>query len=318
MALQGLPNTLSNHLANRAVCRFAPTCSGSAHPGTLLAAMLAYLDAKKNDARFVLRMEDIDPSSVTDHWRSTLLKDLEWFDIKGDCFSWQSENTSAHESMMDQLALTQRLYACNCSRAKIARAGQASLAGGWVYPGTCRSLTLQDWRSSNANIRINLEGIKISLKDQSGADLSQEPSIAMGDPLLVRKDGSFTYHLAVVADDHLAGVNRIVRGRDLASSSAIQVALRQLLGWPVPSYRHHLLLLEERGQKFAKFHGAVCLTDLQKHYSPDQLRGVLAHACGLIGQARELSFHAALSVFDWQSVRSDDLVMHWDGKRLSF
>ena len=137
---------------------------------------------------------------------------------------------------------------------KVKLAGLRAADGGYRYPGSCRaqSLPTTGWRSCNSALRFRLEPGWIAPADESGFDLAQDPSAAMGDPVLRRRDGAVAYQLAVVVDDAEQAVTRIVRGRDLAPSTAIQVALQRALGFATPTYRHHLLLLEERGDKFAK------------------------------------------------------------------
>src|SRR4029077_7991310 len=106
-------------------------------------------------------------------------------------------------------------------------------------------------------LRARLPEGPIELADETGADLSGYPGRTPGDPIVRRRDAAVAYHLAGVVDDAAESVTRVVRGRDLAATTATQVALQRLLGVATPRYRHHLLLLERRGEKLAKLHGAV-------------------------------------------------------------
>jgi glutamyl-Q tRNA(Asp) synthetase len=297
--------------------RFAPTTSGRAHPGTLLAGLLSWLDIRSREGRFVLRMEDIDPSAGLPAWKEGLLDDLNWFGLTWDDLSWQSSRRESHESALERLAASGLLYECGCSRSVIKAFGRVSAAGGWVYPGTCRHRRLRNWRRSTQNLRVDLSDWRVEVKDESGDDLGQEISRAMGDPVVRRGDGEATYQLAVVVDDAEAGVTRVVRGRDLASSTATQVALHKILGLKVPVYRHHLLLLEPQGEKLAKLHQSIAADVLRKHLAPDELRGFLAFACGLADRSGPLSMNALLDDFSWGKVMNDDRVVTWDGSALS-
>jgi glutamyl/glutaminyl-tRNA synthetase len=107
-----------------------------------------------------------------------------------------------------------------------------------------------------------------------------------------------------------------VRGRDLVASTATQVALQRLLGLPEPVYRHHLLLLEERGGKLAKLHGAVGADELRAAYAPPALLGFLAHAAGLAPDAAPVTPAALLQGFDWARVAREDRVVRWTGTAL--
>ena len=135
--------------------------------------------------------------------------------------------------------------------------------------------------------------------------------------MLRGRNGSFAYHLAAVVDDGHQQITRVVRGRDLAASTAVHVTLQRLLGLPTPLYRHHFLLLEETGGKLAKLHGAVGWRELREHYTPDALCGLLAHSAGLIETVVRVRPRDLLAEFDWQRVRDEDLVMHWTGESLT-
>jgi glutamyl/glutaminyl-tRNA synthetase len=277
--------------------------------------MLAWLDARSRGGRFLLRLEDIDPTAEDRARQQGLLDDLRWFGLEWDELVWQSSRWASHEAALDALAALGVVYECGCSRTTIKAAGLPSAAGGWVYPGTCRPRRVRDWRSSRENLRVDVTGIAGDVTDESGLALSQDVVAAMGDPLVRRADGGFTYQLAVVVDDAEAGVTRVVRGRDLASSTATQVALRHLLGYPLPAYRHHLLLLEPQGTKLAKLHQSIGADVLRQHYQPDELRGFVASVAGLGRQSvRELA--DLLPSFSWDRVRSDDTLVTWDGRRL--
>lgn len=296
--------------------RFAPTTSGRAHPGTLLAALLAWLDARSRQGRLVLRLEDIDPSARRPEARDGLLDDLRWFGLDWDELVWQSQRRADHEAALDALAAQGRLYECSCSRSTIAREGRPAASGGWVYPGTCRAHRVTEWRRSRLNLRVELDPGLQTATDEGGTDLSQDLAAQMGDPLVRRPDGGVTYQLAVVVDDHAAGVTRVVRGRDLATSTATQVALRRLLGYPVPAYRHHLLLLEPQGGKLAKLHQSVGADQLRRGLTAPQLLGFLARLAGLPVEEPEPSWGQVLAAFSWDSVRTGDAVVTWDGRSL--
>ena len=138
--------------------------------------------------------------------------------------------------------------------------------GGWRYTGRCREQPLPagGWRAADAALRVRMPEARVEVRDESGLDLSQDVAAEMGDPVLRRRDGAIAYHLAVVVDDARAGITRIVRGRDLATSTATHVALQRLLGLPTPVYRHHFLLLEESGGKLAKLHGSIGWRELAR------------------------------------------------------
>jgi glutamyl/glutaminyl-tRNA synthetase len=245
---------------------------------------------------------------------------LEWFGLDWDEFSLQSENRSAHEAALDSLAEHGVLYPCSCSRSDIKRSGERAADGGWRYSGSCwsRPLPKGGWRAAGETLRLRLSAGRVEPVDEGGIDLAQDPAAEMGDPVLLSRGGSAAYHLAAVVDDGCQQVTRVVRGRDLAASTAIHVRLQRLLELPTPVYRHHFLLLEKTGGKLAKLHGAVGWRELREHYAPDALCGLLAEAAALIEAPAPMRPGDLLADFDWRRVRSEDRLARWTGERLVY
>ncbi len=293
--------------------RFAPSTTGQAHPGTLLAGLLCWLDGRQRGARVLLRLEDLDRTRVERGFVDDMVAALSWFGLDWDEVHVQSERRAGHEAALDALAAAGRLYPCRCSRKQRRAHGRRAPDGGFAYANTCRDrrLPAAGWRAVDEALRVRLDDDQVSVIDDSGLDLSQVPAYDMGDPIVRRRDGVFAYHLAVVVDDAAAGVTRVVRGRDLAASTATQVALQRLLGLATPSYRHHLLLLEPQGDKLAKFHGSVGVDTLRQHYTSAALCGLLAHAAGLIDEPAPCAPRALLADFDWSRVGAVDRVLAW-------
>jgi len=286
--------------------RFAPSTTGEAHPGTLLSALLVWLDARAQRGRALLRLEDLDPARTRAAWSEQMIEALAWLGLDWDAVTIQSGERGAHEAALDQLADAGRLYPCACSRAARTRPAPD---GGFAYDNTCRDRPLPDWRASSEPLRVKLPADRIELVDDNGVDLSQTPALDMGDPIVRRRDGAIAYQLAVVVDDARAGVTDVVRGRDIAPSTATQILLQRLLGYPTPRYRHHFLFLED-GRKLAKLHGSAPLSELRTHLSAEQLCGKLAHAANL-GDGAPTTPRALLPTFSWPRVRRDDVV--WAG-----
>jgi glutamyl/glutaminyl-tRNA synthetase len=279
---------------------------------------LCWLDARSRGAPIELRLEDIDHTRCTPESARDLRAALDWFGLDWDSESLQSERRRAHLRALDELARGGRLYPCRCSRSAVKRAGTPAADGGHRYPGTCRErpLPAAGWRDCSEALRLRLEPERVEPGDEGGFDLAQDPAAAMGDPILRRRDGAVAYHLAVVVDDAELGVTRVVRGRDLAPSTAVHVILQRLLDFPTPVYRHHLLLLEEHGDKLAKLHGAVGWHQLREHYTPERLCGWLAWLAGLRTRAVDTRPRELLRDFDWGRVRRDDQVLRWTGGEL--
>lgn len=301
------------------ICRFAPSTTGRAHPGTLLAALLCWLDARSRGARLLLRLEDLDPLRCKPEFASLLEADLAWLGLEWDEVVRQHTLRSQHEAALDGLAAQGLLYPCACSRSQLGREGTPAPGGGVRYPNTCRGRALPEggWRACREPVRARLTAGEVTLRDESGLDLSQHPAREVGDPVVLRRDGAVAYALAVVVDDGASGVTRVVRGRDIAPGTATQVSLQRLLGLPTPRYRHHLLLLERRGEKLAKLHGSVGAGALRAQLSAPQVCGALAFAAGLRERPASVTPHELLAEFRWDRVTDRDRILRWTGRRLA-
>ncbi|MCX8040034.1 MAG: glutamate--tRNA ligase family protein [Planctomycetota bacterium] len=293
----------------RRVSRFAPTPSGRAHPGTLLAALLAWLDARQRGAEFIVRLEDLDRERCSPAYAEALLEDLRWFGLDWDRVERQQEHGAAHAAALDALAAQGRLYPSSLSRRELAQGGRRAPDGGWWYDNRERGRPLPPggWRACREPIRCRLDDGCIALRDESGLDLSQDPAAACGDPIVRRRDGIVSYALAVVVDDARSGVDRVVRGRDIAPGTATQVALQRLLGLPTPVYRHHLLVMEAEGGKLSKSHGAIGGAALRA-VAPERLCGYLAFLAGLAPRGARCRPRELLASFAWQQVATRDAV----------
>ncbi len=280
------------------ISRFAPSTTGEAHPGTLLSALLVWLDARSRGGTAILRLEDLDR---TRHVGGDVLIDaLAWLGLAWDATIIQSARAASHEAALERLAATGRLYPCICSRADRTRLAPD---GGRAYDNTCRGRDLPagGWRDArDVALRARLPDDRVELVDDGGMDLSQTPARDMGDPIVRRRDGAIAYQLAVVVDDADEGITDVVRGRDIAPSTATQVLLQRVLALPTPRYRHHFLLLERaKGEKLAKLHGSLPWSTLRARYSAPALRDRLARIAGLPD--------ATSQHFDWDRVRHDDV-----------
>ena len=296
------------------ISRFAPSPTGEAHPGTLLSALLVWLDARHRAGRALLRLEDLDTTRVKPAWREQLIDAVTWLGLPWDETIIQSGRSAAHERALDQLAAAGRLYPCTCSRAD-RTGGRRAPDGGWAYPNTCRDTPLPagGWRAYAGNLRARLDDDRIDLVDDGGLDLSQTPAHDMGDPIVRRRDGVIAYQLAVVVDDADARITDVVRGRDIAPSTATQVMLQRLLAVPAPRYRHHFLLLERAsGDKLAKLHGSIPYSTVRARYTGAELCGLLAHGAGLVDEPRPCTPRELVASFSWARVPTKDRVAVWD------
>jgi glutamyl/glutaminyl-tRNA synthetase len=296
--------------------RFAPSTTGEAHPGTLLSALLAWLDARAGGGRVLLRLEDLDRTRVRAGWADDMIAAVAWLGLDWDDTIVQSGRAAAHEAALDRLEAAGRLYPCACSRRGRA-GGRRAPDGGWAYDNVCRGRALPPggWRVADVAVRARIDDDRIELVDDNGVDLSQTPARDMGDPVVRRRDGVVAYQLAVVVDDADEQITDIVRGRDIAPSTATQIMLQRVLGLATPRYRHHFLLLEESGaDKLAKLHGAIPWSAVRARYCGPELCGILARAAGLTDSPRACTPHELVDHFDWARVTRRDVIARWTGE----
>ena len=244
------------------VGRFAPSPSGPLHEGSLVAAMASYLDARAHGGRWLVRMEDLDTPRMVPGASQTILKQLAELGMHWDAAPWyQSERLSAYQEAFDALRQQGLVYPCGCTRKEIAdsvlRLQGYFPDGERPYPGTCRD-GLPPGRQA-LSWRLRVEAGVETFEDRLLGAQHQEVSQAVGDFVLRRADGIWSYQLAVVVDDAAQGITDIVRGADLLGSTARQQRLATLLGYRVPFVLHVPLVLGQDGQKLSKQNGAPSL-----------------------------------------------------------
>ncbi|MBK7950778.1 MAG: hypothetical protein IPK00_18980 [Deltaproteobacteria bacterium] len=300
--------------SERSFGRFAPSTTGPAHPGTLLAALLCWLDARSRGLAVALRLEDLDRERSKPGFVDAMVRDLAWLGLDWDATQRQSEARARHEAVLESLVRAGRVYACDCSRARIREGGALAPDGSFRYPGHCRARVVAsgNWRATPDPLRLRLEPGFVPVLDESGLELSGDAASIFGDPLLRRRDGAYAYHFVSVLDDAALGVVRVVRGRDLAPSTTLQVALQHLLGLPTPVYRHHALFLERSGDKLSKLHGAVSIDALREGLDAEALCGLIASAVGLVPVGTHCRPSELVANFGWARVSTDDVLLSWD------
>ena len=238
----------ANDNSSNYIGRFAPSPTGPLHFGSLLAALASFLDARSNNGKWLLRMEDLDPPREppgTDQIILNQLQDL-GFDWDGEVL-YQSTRLAAYQEALDQLADMNLCFRCDCTRPRIKALGS-------VYDGHCRTRKLDE--ATRSAIRLRVDERHIQFEDQIQGTYSQHLHDDVGDFILRRKDGLFAYQLAVVVDDAFQDINCIVRGYDLLDSTPRQIYLQQLLGFPTPRYAHIPVVTNEQGHKLSKQHFA--------------------------------------------------------------
>ncbi|HVA35740.1 MAG TPA: tRNA glutamyl-Q(34) synthetase GluQRS [Stellaceae bacterium] len=260
------------------VTRFAPSPTGYLHLGHAYAALLAFDIARQRGGRFLLRMEDIDTGRCRAEYADAIEDDLSWLGIAWDGgVRKQSEHFDDYRAALSRLEDMAMIYPCFCTRAVIKAELDSSIAAshgpaGPVYPGICRDLSATERAArirQGLSYALRLDVAKAQAltgplfwEDELKGPVEAAP-ILHGDIVLARKDTPTSYHLAVTIDDALQGVTLVTRGEDLFAATDLHRLLQALLGYPTPRYRHHKLLTDASGQRFAKRDQAVTLRGLR-------------------------------------------------------
>ena len=274
--------------------RFAPSPTGPLHAGSLVTALGSWLDARKNGGKWLLRIEDLDtprciPGADQQIQAQLLACGLLW----DEDTRYQSARQELYQSALEVLNHQEQLYPCHCSRQMIANTLaalhiQTPRNQEMVYPGTCRPESPRGYfpellKTTKSAWRLSLpKECKIHFEDLALGPQNQDLNKQVGDFVLKRSDGLFTYQLAVVVDDAQQGITHIVRGADLLSNTARQIYLQNILGYRTPQYKHLPLVLDEHGEKLSKQTSATQINTQDAAHALVELRKAAKHL-GLVG-----------------------------------
>ena len=241
---------MSNNKSQIYKGRFAPSPTGPVHFGTLIAAVGSYLQAKKNNGEWLIRMEDVDTTRTVKGSDTDILKTLEAFGFEWDGeIIYQSKQSEYYQHALAKLLSQSLIFPCTCSRK------QLSTTGSDIYPGTCRENQLPE-KNEHA-LRLFSKNTTIEFTDAIMGKQTQNIQRQCGDFIIKRRDGLFAYQLAVVVDDALQNITEVVRGSDLLASTARQIYLQQRLDYATPAYCHLPIVVDANGNKISKSEGAA-------------------------------------------------------------
>jgi glutamyl-Q tRNA(Asp) synthetase len=252
--------------------RFAPSPTGRLHLGHAYSAGIGHSLARQSGGRFLLRIDDLDPTRSRPEFVSGIEEDLRWMGVEWDGEPLvESCRADIYAAALEQLRAEGLVYPCFCTRADIA-AALAAPHGEAVstYPGTCRGLADDPERRASTPHSWRLDSARALAKaglpswTEEGGTRFEVRAGEIGDEILARKDAPASYHLACVVDDAESGITLVVRGADLRPSTPVQRLLQQLLGLPEPRYLHHPLVVHQDGRRLAKRNLAPTLAALRE------------------------------------------------------
>ena len=236
--------------------RFAPSPTGRMHLGNIFTALLAWLSVRSQGGRMLLRIEDLDPQRSRAAYAEQLRRDLGWLGLDWDGEmppqSTRSPVYAAHFAKLEEQGL---IYPCYCSRSELHDASAPHASDGTVlYSGACRDLTPEQRAAKTRRPawRVRVPDIAVSFRDGVCGPQTERLAETCGDFIVRRSDGVYAYQLAVVCDDALGSVTEVVRGSDLLGSTARQLWLFSVFGYPAPQYYHVPLLVAPDGRRLSK------------------------------------------------------------------
>jgi glutamyl-tRNA synthetase len=292
----------------RGITRLAPSPTGALHLGNARTFVINALLARRQGWRVLMRMEDLDGPRVKPGADETALADLLWLGLAWEKpIVYQSARHERYREALDWLVQAGWAYPCICTRKDVEHAASAPAAedGSVSYPGSCRgrfpdaeAALAASGRPCAWRIRVPDEPIDFG----DGFSGPQRVDLARrgGDFVIFRREGLAAYQLAVVLDDHTAGVDAIVRGDDLLESAARQLHLYRVLGLVArPRYWHLPLVIGPDGRKLAKRHGDTRLEHYRRKGTPaPRVLGLLGYWSGLLETRREADLDELADRFD--------------------
>jgi glutamyl-tRNA synthetase len=281
--------------SKEAVGRLAPSPTGGLHLGHARTFLIAWLASRHSGGRMVLRIEDLDASRVRPDASEGALVDLRWLgldwdegpDVGGPSAPYlQSARMALYESALARLKAAEQVYPCTCTRADIERAAGAPHAEdeGPSYPGTCSDRSAADadrlldrpfaWR-------FRVSPGPVTWRDLFLGPVELDPARSGGDFIVARHGVGPSYQLAVVVDDAAMGINQVIRGADLVTSTPRQILLYRSLGLELPAFGHVALAVTADGRRLAKRDNSLRLATLREAgLDPRKLVGSLIQTCG--------------------------------------
>lgn len=288
------------------VTRFAPSPTGHLHIGGARTALFSWLLARSQGGQFFLRIEDTDQARSSDEMTQAILRSMEWLGLDWDGEPiYQSQRFDFYNEHIDKLLETGHAYWCECTPEEVEAMREEARAKGEKpkYNGRCRERNLGPGEGRVVRLKTPLQG-KTVFEDLVKGTIAVD-NREMDDMVLRRTDGTPTYNLAVVADDHDMGVTHVLRGDDHVSNTPRQVTLYNALGFPVPKFGHVPMILGPDKKKLSKRHGARSVVEYETDgYLPEAVVNYLVRLGWAHGDQEIFSMQELLELFNVEQLNS--------------
>ena len=268
----------------KVVTRYAPSPTGNPHVGNIRTAIFAYLWARHNDGKFLLRIEDTDRERLVPESVKSIEESLSWLGLEYDDEKiFQSERKEIHLKYAEQLLKEGKAYKCYCSKERLDDLRQLQVEQKMPpgYDGHCRELSDEDIAKHDQSndpyvIRFKMPKRGKAVWQDNIRDKMEIDFSVSDDPIIIKSDGWPTYHLASVVDDHESGVTDVIRGEEWISSTPKHLALYEAFGWEAPMFSHMPHINGPDGSKLSKRHGDTAILDYRdKGYLPEAMLNFL-------------------------------------------
>ncbi|MFH1861477.1 MAG: glutamate--tRNA ligase [bacterium] len=296
------------------VVRFAPSPTGYLHVGGARTALFNWLFARHNRGKFLLRIEDTDRERSTPQAVEAIFAGLRWLELDWDDEPlFQSQRLEAHQELVQQLLKHSAAYRCFCAPEELARL-QKQTNQPFGYPGICRNLTQEEVEAklaagSPCAVRFKTPPGETVFQDAVHGEI-RTPNQDISDFIILRRDGTPVYQVAVVADDLYMGITHVIRGDDHITNTPKQILLYQALGEAPPQFAHIPLILGTDKKRLSKRHGATSVTEYRdRGILPEAMCNFLALLGWNPGDDREIMSLAELTAaFSLEGVNSSGAV----------
>lgn len=322
---------------NIKVGRLAPSPSGEMHLGNALTYVLAWCTAKKEGGKVLFRMEDIDDRCKSGDLKNQAIEDMLWLGLSWDGeIIYQSNRTNIYDEIFNELTKQRLVYPCFCSRADL----HASMAphnsdGTYAYSGKCKNLSMREIeemsRLKSPAHRIKVPNIDVSFIDEICGKFTQNLASECGDFVIKRSDGIYAYQFVTSVDDYLHGVNQIVRGNDLLSSSPRQVFLRNAIECILDKnfeyhsssaqinnvaqnmqFVHVPLLTDESGRRLAKRDRDLTIRRLRENnVGPERIIGYFAYILELTEECEPITLEELIAILDINKIEYKNIIVDY-------
>lgn len=287
------------------VTRFAPSPTGYLHIGGARTSLFNYLFARHHGGKFLMRIEDTDEERHNEAAVDAIIKGMTWLGTPHDGeIVRQRSRCARHQEVAKQLLANGGAYKCYCSKEELEamRAEAEKKKIPFRYPGTYRNVP-KDFKPPPGIEPV----VRIKTPNDDGVTGWEDgvmgrieiPNKDVDDFIILRADGTPTYLLAVVVDDHDMGVTQVIRGSDHIGNTSRQIAVFKNMGWDLPNFAHLPLIHGPDGKKLSKRHGATGLEEFEaKGYLPEAIRNYLARLSWGHGDDEIFSTEQAIEWFD--------------------